>query len=148
MNFKSLIITLVLSFACLFELCAQFNNKLKSNSKGQYETLEPGATPKGGMAKLYLYFKKRAKFPKGYEYPNDYGRVFVKFIILETGEIDKASVQIVDKLELSNEPWVLTDKYFRDKATSLISNMPKWKPAKRDGEKIKELFILPVTFTR
>ena len=62
------------------------------------------------------------------------GRVFVKFIVKETGEIDSVRVP---------KPG---NPLFDVEAIRVISNMPRWKPGRQNGRKVNVRFMLPVSF--
>lgn len=60
------------------------------------------------------------------------GRVLVQFIVKETGEID--SVKVL-------ESW---NPLFDAEAIRVISNMPRWKPGRKNGRKVNVYFMLPI----
>ncbi|QSE97238.1 energy transducer TonB family protein [Fulvivirga lutea] len=129
-------------------LSAQINDRLKGNSSDNLQIVEQSAKPNGGYAKLYKYLNKKAKFPKDYDYPNDKGEVYVQFIIDESGKVDKNSISIPDKSKLEGKAWILTDNYFTELAIKKIENMPPWIPAEHNGQKVKQMIMLPITFRK
>ncbi|MGX5852265.1 energy transducer TonB [Dyadobacter jiangsuensis] len=62
------------------------------------------------------------------------GKVYTSFIISETGEIEEAS--IVKSLQYNCDQAALT----------LINNMPKWKPAVKDGIPVSIRHYLEIPF--
>lgn len=88
----------------------------------------------GGQKALFEFLKGNIKYPAKAQEAGIQGNVIVKFIIDETGAIKNASiVKSIDE-ELDNE------------ALRVISIMPKWIPAQKDGKSVASSFVIPVMF--
>lgn len=62
------------------------------------------------------------------------GRVIVKFVVTETGEL--TDIKVVHSLE----------KHLDEEAVRVIKLMPKWIPAEINGRKISSYYTVPVLF--
>lgn len=62
------------------------------------------------------------------------GRVIVKFVVTETGEL--TDIKVVRSLE----------KHLDEEAVRVIKLMPKWIPAEINGRKISSYYTVPVLF--
>lgn len=62
------------------------------------------------------------------------GRVSVQFVINTDGSISNVKVKRSPNEELGKE------------AVRLVSSMPKWKPARNNGELVRMRYVLPVMF--
>ncbi len=60
------------------------------------------------------------------------GKIYITFIVDETGAVTSAKVQKGIYTDLDNE------------ARRVVSGMPKWKPAKIKGESVKVSMVLPI----
>lgn len=101
------------------------------------EKLDQKAEFIGGEAAMYAYLGKKTKYPAYARDHNIQGRVYVQFVILETGEIEFKCI-IGEK-----EP----EKIFLDAETMrVINEMPDWTPAVLNGENVKMVFNLPMLF--
>ena len=99
-----------------------------------YEAVETQAQFPGGQAALMKWMGTNLRYPAGAQENGVQGRVIVKFIIEKDGSVSSPTItKGVDK-ELDNE------------ALRLVRRMPKWTPAKNNGEIVRSSFILPVTF--
>ena len=88
----------------------------------------------GGTVALLEYLRKNIKYPAVCKENNVQGRVIVSFIIDTDGSITEAEVvRSVDPL-LDAE------------ALRTISQMPAWKPGKKDGNIVKVKYSVPISF--
>ena len=88
----------------------------------------------GGTVSLLEYLRKNIKYPAVCRENNVQGRVVVSFIIDTDGSITEAEVvRSVDPL-LDAE------------ALRTISQMPAWKPGKKDGNIVKVKYSVPINF--
>jgi len=88
----------------------------------------------GGTVALLEYLRKNIKYPAVCKENNVQGRVIVSFIIDTDGSITEAEVvRSVDPL-LDAE------------ALRTISQMPAWKPGKKDGNIVKVKYSVPINF--
>jgi TonB family protein len=88
----------------------------------------------GGQAALQKYIDKYLKIPSTVRRMKLNGKVYTSFIISETGEIEEVSV--VKSLQYNCDQAALT----------LIHDMPKWKPAVKDGQPVSIRYYLEIPF--
>ena len=88
----------------------------------------------GGMSGLMTYLMENIRYPKEAFEAGAQGRVLVKFIVNETGEVSDAS--IVQSVE----------EHLDKEALRVISSMPNWTPGKHKGKTVKVSFTIPVAF--
>lgn len=105
----------------------------KPSKKDADENLENPSFP-GGDAACMKWLVGKLKYPakaieKGIE-----GRVIVQFLVTKDGKITNAEVASS------------TDPLLNEEALRVISSMPDWIPAKRNGQNIDMQFSLPLTF--
>jgi periplasmic protein TonB len=87
----------------------------------------------GGQDSLKNFLKKNLKSPLIYK--NVSGKVFVQFIVGIDGSV--------------TEPKVIKGQCDQcdSNALEVISQMPKWVPAKKDGRPVKSRVIIPIIFS-
>lgn len=104
-----------------------------SFSQTEFETPNIEATYVGGIAEQMKYFTE--KVSEKIDYKVGGARVYVEFILSESGEVLEAKVirgydQKLDEIALN-----------------AVKNMPKWNPAKnKNGKTIKSKLVLPIVF--
>ncbi len=98
------------------------------------KTKDRDASFKGGQKKLYAFIGKKLKYPTEALEKNITGKVFVSFEIDQNGKVINAYV--------SKKSHPLLDQ----EALSIIQEMPKWKPAIKDGQFVKSKMIIPINF--
>ena len=88
----------------------------------------------GGMKALLHYLGKHIKYPTIAVENDIQGKVYVRFVINEKGELGDAQViRSVDSL---------LDK----EALRVVSNLPKWKPGRQAGKPVSVWFTIPIVF--
>lgn len=88
----------------------------------------------GGMKGLLHYLGKHTKYPTIAVENDIQGKVYVRFVINEKGEVGDA------QLIRSVDP--LLDK----EALRVVSNLPKWKPGRQAGKPVSVWFTIPIVF--
>lgn len=88
----------------------------------------------GGQIALQKYMDKYLEIPRAVQRQKVNGKVYTSFIITETGKIEEAMV--VKSLQYNCDQAALT----------LINNMPKWKPAVKDGIPVSIRYYLEIPF--
>ncbi len=88
----------------------------------------------GGEDALHKYINESIKYPEIALNNGIIGRVYVMFVIDESGAVTDV------KLARGVDPAL--DK----EAIRVISNMPKWKPGTNDGKNVKISYTVPVNF--
>ena len=88
----------------------------------------------GGMTEMLNFLSSTLKYPKAAAEAGTQGRVLVRFIINEAGEVTDASIlQGVDEL---------LDK----EALRVVGEMPAWIPGRQDGKAVRVRYTLPISF--
>lgn len=88
----------------------------------------------GGEQALYKYLNDSLRYPAAAKKNGIEGRVYIKFIVTETGGIkNPQSVKPADSLLVAE-------------AIRLVSSMPTWKPGKQNGRAVPVYFTLPISF--
>lgn len=88
----------------------------------------------GGTAALYKLIAESVKYPEGARSNGVSGKVYVRFVINQKGEVENASVyRGVDPL-LDRE------------AVRVIESLPRWNPGTQRGKPVKVWFTLPINF--
>lgn len=88
----------------------------------------------GGMKELLNYLKKNLKYPDSAREVNLQGKVYVRFMVSKTGEIDRISLLRSVAEPLDNE------------AIRVVKCMPRWQPGENRGKPVNVWFTLPVNF--
>ncbi len=88
----------------------------------------------GGEKALIAYIKNNLKYPAFASENGIQGRVTLSFVVEKDGSISNIEILRSPAEELSQE------------AIRLVKSMPKWKPGKLKGEKVRVKYVLPVTF--
>jgi len=80
------------------------------------------------------FLSKNLRYPEMAKENNIQGRVTVKFVVNEDGEV--SDVQVVKGIGGGCD----------EEAKRVVQKMPKWKPGKQNGRPVKVYFTLPITF--
>ena len=111
---------------------------VKQNDQEEVYTYveEPASFP-GGNEALKTFISKNLRYPESMKEAGVQGKVFLKFIVSEVGEITDVKIArgIPDCKECDNE------------AIRMVKSMPKWIPGKNNGKAVKSFYHLPVKFT-
>jgi protein TonB len=101
-----------------------------------YDVVEEPAEFPGGVQAMKDYLAANLKIPTVAEELGINGKVYLRFVVSETGSISNVSVKkgITDCPECDME------------AVRVVKKMPKWEPAKNDGKVVNCWFTLPVAF--
>ncbi len=99
-----------------------------------YSIVEESASPEGGMREFYTTFKEKIQYPKEAIDNNIEGKVFIEFVIDQTGTI--TDIKTIKGIGSG------CDK----EAERILKSMPKWNPGLLRGNPVKQKLILPITF--
>lgn len=88
----------------------------------------------GGEQAMYSYIKENLHYPEEAMEEGIEGRVYIKFIVSETGAIK--NVECVKAADTS----------LKAEAIRLVSSMPQWVPGKQNGRAVNVYFTLPISF--
>jgi TonB family protein len=89
----------------------------------------------GGAKQMMKFIQINSIYPQSMKEKNIGGKVFLKFVVTETGEVKDVIV-----LKSSGV------KELDEEAKIMISYMPKWKPGKQSGKEVPVFFNLPVSY--
>jgi TonB family protein len=100
-------------------------------------TLNIQVMPKfaGGDGALKSYLTESIKYPESARLSSISGKVFVKFIVDENGEIVKPEVLKSVHPLLDNE------------ALRVVKEMPKWIPGRQHNRRVKVQYTIPINFS-
>lgn len=96
---------------------------------------EVAAEYPGGTPALMRFLSMKVKYPKEAEKRGEQGKAYVKFVVMSDGNVDY--VQIAKSSG---------SKTLDDEAMRVVKSMPRWTPAKQDGENVNSMLTLPVAF--
>lgn len=88
----------------------------------------------GGVSALYTFLSTNIKYPRDARDNSIQGKVMVKFVVDDSGEIRN--------IQTTNPIYPLLDF----EAMRVINTMPAWVPGKQNGDNVDVLFSLPVLF--
>lgn len=108
---------------------------LENGKKTKYFPYSTPATfPNNGMEGVKKYLAKNLKYPVSALRAGIEGKVYIQFVISETGEITNVTVK------------KSADPILDDEAVRIVKAMPKWNPGTIDGKPVNSVFSLPITF--
>lgn len=109
---------------------------VKPKEEEIYAYVEEAASFPGGNEALKAFISKNLRYPEKMNETHISGKVYLKFIVSETGEISdiKIAKGIPDCKECDDE------------AIRMTKSMPKWIPGKNNGKAVKSYYYLPVKF--
>ena len=96
---------------------------------------EVAAEYPGGTPALMRFLSTKVKYPKEAEKRGEQGKAYVQFVVKSDGNVD--NVQIAK---------TSGSKLLDDEAVRVVKSMPRWTPAKQDGENVSSMLTLPVAF--
>ncbi|GAB3994368.1 M56 family metallopeptidase [Spirosoma daeguense] len=88
----------------------------------------------GGMKKLGEFLGQNLKYPEAAQKAHVEGKVFVSFVVTKTGEI--TNVQIEKGIGFGADA----------EAVRVVKAMPRWSPARHNGEIVNVKYNLPIRF--
>ncbi len=109
----------------------------QNTPEGVYEVVEKMPEFKGGMDELMRFMGENTIYPEAAKSANEHGKVFVKFIIDEEGNVTKPEVLHKASVESA---------LLHTAAISTISKMPAWIPGEQGGKKVKVQYVMPINF--
>ena len=89
----------------------------------------------GGMPGLMQYVAQNLRYPAEAQQANVSGRVFVQFVVTQTGNIQ--SLRILKGIGYGCD----------EEAVRIVSQMPKWTPGSQSGKPVAVMYNLPIQFT-
>ena len=122
--------------AMVVSLSAQENKTVsaQTDSSRIFVDYEENAQFPGGDMACKKWMQEHIKYPEGCRADSIQGRVLVSFIVERDGSLD--SIKVVRS----------PDPALSEEAIRLVSEMPRWKPARYYNKTIRSRFFLPVIF--
>jgi protein TonB len=103
--------------------------------KKPYIKVEEEATFKGGtITDFRTWVAKHIVFPEEASVVDMHGKVVIQFVVNTEGKVEDLKI-------LKGVDDLLDQEAFR-----VIANSPEWKPARQQGVKVKQLFVIPINF--
>lgn len=99
-----------------------------------YTVVDEHPLPEGGMGEFYQYIMQNLSYPLEARKGGVEGKVFVEFVVDETGKVTDAKVAKGIGSGCDEE------------ALRVVSGSRLWTAGKKDGENVKVKMILPITF--
>ena len=88
----------------------------------------------GGNKAMYEFLGDNLKYPAAASRAYVSGRVFLSFVVTETGEI--ADIQVLKGIGFGCD----------EEAVRVLKSFPKWTPAKQNGQAVNVRYNLPINF--
>lgn len=134
---KGIILLTVALLACSMSV-AQSDNKGIATVGGEiYTVVEQNPEFHGGMDALVAWLGTNVQYPPSARAAKLEGTVYVSFVVERDGTI--TGVKVVNPNEKMKD--------LEDEAVRVVSSMPKWKPGKTNGKKVRVQFMLPIVFS-
>jgi protein TonB len=96
--------------------------------------VEEPAEPKGGYSEFYAYVSKEMNYPMKALEVSASGKVYIKFVVDKDGALTD--------LEIARGIGFGCD----EEAIRVLSQAPKWTPAKQRGRVVKQQMVIPIFF--
>lgn len=90
----------------------------------------------GGQSELMRYLSQKIKYPERALKEKIQGKIAVQFVVEKTGEL--TNIQIIKRMPECPE--------CEQEAIRILKQMPKWIPAKLEGQSVRSKYTLPVSF--
>lgn len=99
-----------------------------------YGDIEKEPTYKGGQNAMFEFITKNVKYPEEAKKKDIQGTVYVSFNVEATGKLSDVKILKSAHELLDNE------------AKRVVTLMPDWEPARKEGKAVKAQMTLPITF--
>ncbi len=119
----------ILFLNCLLGFCLNAQDEI-------YTITEVQAEFPGGISEMMKFVQTNLKYPESARNKLIGGKVFLKFVVNETGEINNVEI-----LKGSGNDEI------DEEAVRVVKLMPKWSPANMTGKPVKCYFNLPLSFS-
>lgn len=97
-------------------------------------TFEEGSFP-GGIDSMFRWITDNVRFPEYAREMNISGKVYIAFVIENSGRISSVEILKSDA------------ELFNEESLALIRKMPNWIPTKINGISVRTSFLLPVSYS-
>lgn len=128
----------VMSISCICILtvtaCEKAQAGNDASSRTQMEMSEKPAEYTGGNEAMMNYIINNLEYPKNEDGEEVEGKVFVKFTVSKTGDVE--NVTVIKGIH----------PVFDEAAKKVVASFPKWSPATKDGSPVSSELTLPIMF--
>ena len=131
---KKMILMSMMAVLCLMTANAQ-KTVVSQSSQNVYDQVEQMPEFPGGMPAMIEYLQTNMKYPEDAVKQKVGGRVMVMFVVETDGTISNVRVARNVFPSLDAE------------AVRVVKAMPKWKPGKEKGRRVRVNYTLPVVFS-
>lgn len=111
----------------------QFKNDGEVADKA-FSSVDESATPPGGLEALNHTIRTQIRYPAEARAGHIYGKVALQFVVNEDGTLSD--------FQLLESP----GKILGNEVIRVLSLIPRWTPARKDGVAVKQRMVLPITF--
>lgn len=111
------------------------SESIEKNTETVFTVVEESAMFPGGQEELIKYLALNIKYPKQAKVRGVEGLVYVSFVVEKDGSL--TDINLLKDIGSG----------CGQEAVRVVKEMPKWRPAKLKGEKVRMQFNLPVKFT-
>ena len=110
------------------------NDSTRPKKDDVYTAVEVMPQFPGGEKALLKYIASNLKYPVQSQENKVEGKVYIRFIVTEKGNITKVAVMRS------------LDQYCNEEALRVIKEMPKWTPGKQNGKNVSVYYVIPIKF--
>jgi periplasmic protein TonB len=132
---KLICFALLCGFSLFFNINSAFaQSKVDTIEDKSFTFVEEKPKFPGGEKALKSYLKKNVNIPEMAKKNGAQGKVFVSFVVEKDGSV--------------SEPKVVRGigNGCDDEAVRVVKSMPKWSPAKLNGQPVKIRYTIPIVF--
>lgn len=134
MKTNKILSTSILAVALMLLLVPIAFSQENSKKEEVFTIVEEQPTPKDGMGEFYKFIGENLKYPAAAKKDSVQGKVFLKFMVLESGEL--AHIEVIKGIGHGCD----------EAALNAIKNSPAWIPGKQKGKAVKVWMTLPIVF--
>lgn len=109
-------------------------NKIGVDVKKVYSVVEDQPEFPGGVKAMYEFIGDNIKYPEAAAKANVEGRVFLSFVVSETGEV--SDIKVLKGIGYGCDT----------EAVRVLKKFPNWKPGKQNGIPVNVRYNLPINF--
>ncbi|MES2288078.1 MAG: energy transducer TonB [Bacteroidota bacterium] len=127
----------ILTCLLFINICSAQQNESSNNVDGPFTIVEEMPSFKGGDTEMVKFIQKNVKYPQAEKEAGITGTCFVTFIVEKNGKLGEIKIL----RGVSGGPGL--DK----EALRVVKKMPKWKPGRQNGKKVRVQYNLPIKYT-